>query len=144
MSGVRCQVSHVSCIFLFFSFFLGQSGGASRWWVCYQRGLPRLVLMTTTCSLPRQVSFDVGWSPPLHHYTPAHTHYPLHHYSTHYKLPSTPLHYTLHITLNTTTLVKLNTTLYTLHHTTVASSPCLGDLSFQAVYIEDAVSPHIP
>ena len=35
VSGVRCQVSHV--------FFLGQCGEASRWRVCYQRGLPRLV-----------------------------------------------------------------------------------------------------
>ena len=28
----------------FFFFFFGQSGGASRWRVCYQQGLPRLVL----------------------------------------------------------------------------------------------------
>ena len=25
---------------------MGQSGGASRWRVCYQRGLPRLVFMS--------------------------------------------------------------------------------------------------
>ena len=36
--------------FIFYSFFrekkIGQSGGASRWRVCYQRGLPRLVSVT--------------------------------------------------------------------------------------------------
>ena len=36
MSGVTCQVSHVTLFFL-------QSGGASPWRVCYQRDLPRLV-----------------------------------------------------------------------------------------------------
>ena len=36
MSCVTCYVSRVTC-------FFGQSGGASRWSVCYQRGLPRLV-----------------------------------------------------------------------------------------------------
>ena len=59
---VTCHVSHVTCqeicflhfniLFLFYffsssSFFyvkkIRQSGGASRWRVCYQRGLPRLV-----------------------------------------------------------------------------------------------------
>ena len=44
MSGVRCQVSRVTCLFFFFFFFFfGQKVGASRWRVCYQRGLPRLV-----------------------------------------------------------------------------------------------------
>ena len=38
MSGVRCHVSGVRCHMYF---FLQQSGGAI--WVCYQRGLPRLV-----------------------------------------------------------------------------------------------------
>ena len=50
VSGVRCQVSGVTCNFfsLFFSsfFFTGQSGGANRWRVCYQRCLPRLVFFT--------------------------------------------------------------------------------------------------
>ena len=40
MSGVRCHMSH------FFLFFW-QCGGASRWRVCDQRGLPRLVLLDT-------------------------------------------------------------------------------------------------
>ena len=55
MSRVTCHLSPVTCqkmIFLTFNFFssflckkkIGQSGGASRWRVCYQRGLPRLVL----------------------------------------------------------------------------------------------------
>ena len=43
--GVRCHVSDVRCHF-FLSFF-GQSGGTSRWRVCYQRGLPRLVFTQT-------------------------------------------------------------------------------------------------
>ena len=40
MSCVTCQVSSVTIFFLFW-----QSAGASRWRVCYQRGLPRLVSM---------------------------------------------------------------------------------------------------
>ena len=58
VSPVTCHLSPVTCkkiifqhfnsLFLIFKFFLrkqkiGQSGGASRWRVCYQRGLPRLV-----------------------------------------------------------------------------------------------------
>ena len=38
MTGVMCHVSGVRC-----HFFFGQSGGASRWRVCYQQGLPRLI-----------------------------------------------------------------------------------------------------
>ena len=45
-SRVRCQVSHVKTFFFFFfSFSFLQSGGASRWRVCYQLGLPQLVLL---------------------------------------------------------------------------------------------------
>ena len=40
MSGVRCQVSGVTCNFFF---LFSESGGTSRWRVCYQWGLPRLV-----------------------------------------------------------------------------------------------------
>ena len=69
MSCVTCHVSHVTChlstvtchmshvkkkllhvliyLYIYIYFFnvkkIGQSGGASRWRVCYQRGLPRLV-----------------------------------------------------------------------------------------------------
>ena len=43
MSRVTCHMSHVTC---HFSFLFGQSGEAYRWRVCYQRGLPRLVLTT--------------------------------------------------------------------------------------------------
>ena len=43
VSGVTCQVSPVRYHILFFYFFSGQSGEASWWRVCYQRGLPRLV-----------------------------------------------------------------------------------------------------
>ena len=56
MSGVRCHVSYVRChvsgvtcqvsCVTFFYFFVWQSGEASRWRVCYQRGLPRLVYIT--------------------------------------------------------------------------------------------------
>ena len=44
--AVTCHMSCVMCHLLpvmFFLFFFGQSGGASRWRVCYQQGLPRLV-----------------------------------------------------------------------------------------------------
>ena len=60
VSRVTCHMSHVTChmskkkkklhfnIF-FSSFFLrkkiGQSGGASRWRVCYQQGLPHIVFI---------------------------------------------------------------------------------------------------
>ena len=46
MSHVTCHVSHVTChmYFFYFLFFFGQSGEASQGRVCYQRGLPRLVL----------------------------------------------------------------------------------------------------
>ena len=47
VSCVTCHVSHVTChmsIFFIFLFFFGQSGQAYRWRVCYQRGLPRLVI----------------------------------------------------------------------------------------------------
>ena len=40
MSHVTCHLSHVNFIFIL---FFGQIVGASRWRVCYQRGLPRLV-----------------------------------------------------------------------------------------------------
>ena len=56
MSHVTCHMSRVSCQNIFFTLFnkkiyvlfvffnkFGQSGGASRWRICYQRGLPRLV-----------------------------------------------------------------------------------------------------
>ena len=56
VSCVMCHVSHVTChvspvtchIFnpttkFYTTKKVGQSGGASRWRVCYQRGLPRLV-----------------------------------------------------------------------------------------------------
>ena len=45
VSHVRCQVSGVTCnyfIYLFL-FISGQSGEASWWRVCFQRGLPSLV-----------------------------------------------------------------------------------------------------
>ena len=47
VSGVTCQVSGVTCHiyihFFFICIFFWQSGGAIRWRVCYQRGVPRLV-----------------------------------------------------------------------------------------------------
>ena len=45
LSHVRCPLSRVRChLSRVRRVFFGQSGGASRWRVCYQRGLPRLVL----------------------------------------------------------------------------------------------------
>ena len=53
VSGVRCQVSGVTCHFFLFLYFFWQIGGASRWRVCYQRGLPRLVLIIVCeCDAP--------------------------------------------------------------------------------------------
>ena len=42
---VMCHMSHVkkNSNFFFILNKIGQSGGAGRWRVCYQRGLPRLV-----------------------------------------------------------------------------------------------------
>ena len=54
MSHDTCQVSHVTCYMscvtchvsnLIFHIFV--SGAAYRWRVCYQSGLPRLVLLPT-------------------------------------------------------------------------------------------------
>ena len=42
MSGLRCKVSGVIIISFI---FLGQSGGASWWRICYERGLPPLVVL---------------------------------------------------------------------------------------------------
>ena len=54
-TGVTCQVSRVIiCILSFFR----QSGGASRWRVCYQRGLPRLVYILAS-SLHRGNHFPI-------------------------------------------------------------------------------------
>ena len=44
VSCVTCHKSHVTIII----FVFGQSGEAYRWRVCYQRGLPRLVLLGQT------------------------------------------------------------------------------------------------
>ena len=42
VSHVTCHMSHVTIIYIFIYF--GQSGEVYRWRVCYQRGLPRLVI----------------------------------------------------------------------------------------------------
>ena len=47
VSRVTCHMSHVTCHFFspfFYFLFFGKSGEAYRWRVCYQRGLPLLVL----------------------------------------------------------------------------------------------------
>ena len=46
MSYVMCHTSHVTCNGSFFFLFFGLSSEASRWRVCYQRGLPCLVFYT--------------------------------------------------------------------------------------------------
>ena len=56
MSCVRCEVWGVRCNFFFFFFlffFLGQSVGASRWRVCYQRGQPHLFFYV--CCLKQRI-----------------------------------------------------------------------------------------
>ena len=44
VSYVTCEVPCVTFYFIFY--FFGQSGGAMWWRVCYQQGLPHLVLMS--------------------------------------------------------------------------------------------------
>ena len=57
VSPVTCHLSRVTCHmpkknYIFLSLTrIGQSGGASRWRVCYQQGLPRLVVAIQTLSL---------------------------------------------------------------------------------------------
>ena len=58
MSRVMCHVSRVTChvshVFIFlFLIFLGQSGEAYPWRVCYQRGLPRLVYFITVRAISK-------------------------------------------------------------------------------------------
>ena len=53
VTHITCHMACVTCHFIFF--FSGQSGGASWWRVCYQRGLPRLVL-------PLDWNVTVWWS----------------------------------------------------------------------------------
>ena len=45
VSCVRCYMSSVTFNLIFYFFYFLQSGGAIWWRVCYQRGLPRLVLL---------------------------------------------------------------------------------------------------
>ena len=60
VSGVTCQVLHV--IFFLYLFFFLQSGGASWWRVCYQRGLPRLVSAQKGVAQPcSRLPFGVGY-----------------------------------------------------------------------------------
>ena len=61
VSRVTCHVSGVTChmYFLFF-FFFGQSGEAYRWRVCYQRGLPRLVLDASVISCNAKLQQSVS------------------------------------------------------------------------------------
>ena len=80
MSLVRCHLSHVTCqlshvnIFFFFYIFcvkkkskivhlkkVGKIGEASRWRVCYLRGLPRLVLSHLTHGCPRMRLRERVW-----------------------------------------------------------------------------------
>ena len=66
MLHVTCQVSHVKChmsrvtchMWRFFFFFFWQSGGASRWRVCYQRGLPRLVIYICSVTPSFQAKYN--------------------------------------------------------------------------------------
>ena len=47
-----------------------QSGGATRWRVCYQRGLPRLVLITCDCKKNHSVKYDGHNVYPSHNVLP--------------------------------------------------------------------------
>ena len=66
VSRVTCHVSHVTDHFIYF-FFFGQSGEAYRLRVCYQRGLPRLVILNKLNQLEINLVLDfsfyvLGWS----------------------------------------------------------------------------------
>ena len=67
MSHVTCHVSPVKKYIFHFSFLIilqkknGKSGGARRWRVCYQRGLPRLVtlpLLTVNIALNALLQYN--------------------------------------------------------------------------------------
>ena len=45
---VSCVGCRMSCVIFLFLIYSGQMGGASRWRVCYQQGLPRLVSLHIT------------------------------------------------------------------------------------------------
>ena len=51
MSSVTYQLSHVTCHIFLLIFFFFNIGEASRWRVCYQQGLPRLVFLNSLLSL---------------------------------------------------------------------------------------------
>ena len=60
LSGVTCHVSPVVCHLSHDFFFVlnkknGQSGEASQWMVCYQRGLPRLVFHVKIIDLKKNL-----------------------------------------------------------------------------------------
>ena len=57
VSGVTCHVSGIPCQLLNVIFFVGQSGVAWQWRVCYQRGLPCLVFLNLLNTIPIQLSF---------------------------------------------------------------------------------------
>ena len=63
VSRVMCHVSRVTCHMSHIYIFFLQSGEISRWRLCYQRGLPRLV--SSRKGFPK----SLGFAPPLmiHH-----------------------------------------------------------------------------
>ena len=65
MSCVTCHVSRVTCHLPFYFSFkkMEKGGGASRWRVCYQRGLPRLVSGQTTIQKVNRASTRRRWAP---------------------------------------------------------------------------------
>ena len=63
VSPVTCHLSHVRFFFILKKTLL--SGGASRWRVCYQRGLPRLVLSAFPPSMWPVNGIQVGWMEPF-------------------------------------------------------------------------------
>ena len=57
MSYVMCQMSCVPCHFVM-SHELTKNGGACHWIVCYQRGLPHLVLLVSPVVALKNMNFD--------------------------------------------------------------------------------------
>ena len=62
MSHVMCHMSRVTCKIFFLLIFFGQSGESSRWRVCYQRGLPRLVSISPVMVRPSFSVIFSGWN----------------------------------------------------------------------------------
>ena len=82
LSHVMCHLSHVIFfvgpigLFEIWRSAIGQSGGAVRWRVCYQRGLPRLVFIMFLCvfliTLKLTLTLDQGLKNSINYWSKLH------------------------------------------------------------------------